>query len=44
MDAPRKVKMILKHSKKSSTYKFALLKALIDYVIENPAEEAYLQS
>ncbi len=40
MDASRQVEMILKHGSKSSTYKFALLKALIDYVIEHPTEEA----
>jgi hypothetical protein len=40
MEAPRQAEMILKHGSKSSTYKFALLKALIDYVIENPTEEA----
>ncbi len=32
--------MILKHGSKSSTYKFPLLKALIDYVIEHLTEEA----
>lgn len=40
MEAPRQVEMILKHGNKSSTYKFALLKSLIDYVIEHPTEPA----
>lgn len=40
MQAPRQVEMILKHGDKSSTYKFALLKGLIDYIIEHPTEES----
>ncbi len=39
MEAPRQVEMILKHGNVSSTYKFALLKRIIDYVIIHPTEE-----
>lgn len=40
MEAPRQVEMILRHGKKSTTYKYALLKALIDFTIEHPSEAA----
>jgi len=40
MEAPRQVEMILKHGDVSSTYKFALLKSIIDYVIAHPTEDA----
>ncbi len=40
MESPRQIEAILKFGSKSSTYKYALLKALIDYVIEHPTEDS----
>jgi hypothetical protein len=39
MEAPKQIEAIIKYGSKSSTYKFAFLKALIEYVIEFPSEE-----
>ncbi|MFP4687815.1 MAG: HNH endonuclease domain-containing protein [bacterium] len=40
MESPRQVEAILKFGSKSTTYKYALLKAVVDYVIEHPTEDA----
>jgi len=40
MESPRQVEAILKFGSKSTTYKYALLKAIVDYVIEHPTEAA----
>ena len=38
MDSLQMIELILNDGKKSSTYKYALLLSIIDYVIENPLE------
>ena len=39
MNTAATIERILSHGKKSSTYKLALLRAVVDFVIEQPAQE-----
>ena len=38
MDSINSIELILSHGKKDSTYKYALLLGIVDYIIENPLE------
>lgn len=39
MDTASAIERILSHGKKSSTYKLAVLRAIVDFVVEHPARE-----
>ncbi len=40
MESPKQIEAILEFGSKSSTYKYALLKTMIDYIMEHPTETA----